>query len=278
MAERRMFAKSIIDSDAFLTMPSSTQLLYFHLCMRGDDDGFVNSPRSIQRMMGASDDDFKLLLAKRFILPFDSGIIVIKHWRIHNYIQSDRYVETKYLDEKSLLGIKSNKSYTFLSDSDDCVPLSIGEGKKKPNNCVDTLCIQPVSTLDSQVSIGKDSIGEDRKEKVKEPKAKPKKAETLNDVLDCFDLDKNVRDALLDFIEMRKAKKRPLTPRALKMVINKLCELSKDSQTQMDIIDQTILHNWDTVYELKGDYQRNKVGANGVKLSEVEDHTLDGIL
>ena len=89
MATRRMFSQSITDSDAFLDMPLSTQALYFHLSMKADDDGFVNSPKRIQRNIGASDDDLKILIAKRFILVFESGIIVIKHWKIHNYIQSD---------------------------------------------------------------------------------------------------------------------------------------------------------------------------------------------
>ena len=112
MAERRMFAKTIIDSDAFLDMPLSAQALYFHLSMRADDDGFVNNPKKIQRMVGASDDDCKLLVLKRFILTFESGIIVIKHWKIHNYIQRDRYKETVYLQEKATLSLNENKAYT----------------------------------------------------------------------------------------------------------------------------------------------------------------------
>ncbi|HFM7009733.1 TPA: hypothetical protein ACG9XD_003061, partial [Enterococcus faecium] len=89
-----MFAKTIIDSDAFLDMPLSTQALYFHLSMRADDDGFINNPKKIQRMVGCGDDDLKLLMVKRFILVFESGVIVIKHWKIHNYIQKDRYKPT----------------------------------------------------------------------------------------------------------------------------------------------------------------------------------------
>ena len=112
MAERRMFSKQIIDSDAFLDMPSSTQSLYFHLNMRADDDGFVNNPKKIQRMIGGSDDDLKLLLAKRFILAFESGIIVIKHWRLNNYIRKDRYTQTLYQEELARLDIKENGSYT----------------------------------------------------------------------------------------------------------------------------------------------------------------------
>ena len=122
-----MFAKTIIDSDAFLDMPLSAQALYFHLSMRADDEGFINNPKKIQRMTGASDDDLKLLIAKNFIIPFESGIVVIKHWRIHNYIRADRLAETKYKEERELLEIKENGAYTLSStipeleekDSDD---------------------------------------------------------------------------------------------------------------------------------------------------------------
>ncbi len=113
MAERRMFAKTIIDSDAFLDMPLSAQCLYFHLSMRADDDGFVNNPKKIQRVIGASDDDCKLLIAKNFIITFDSGVIVIKHWKIHNYIRSDRYKATAYENEKTLLSLEKNGVYTI---------------------------------------------------------------------------------------------------------------------------------------------------------------------
>ncbi len=113
MAERRMFAKTIIDSDAFLDMPLSTQALYFHLAMRADDDGFLNSPKKVMRMVGASEDELKVLLGKKFLMSFESGVIVIKHWKMHNYIRKDRYKETMYLEEKSQLIEKSNGSYTI---------------------------------------------------------------------------------------------------------------------------------------------------------------------
>lgn len=111
MAERRMFAKTIVLSDAFLDMPMSARCLYFTLGMLADDDGFINSPRAIMRQCGASDDDMKLLIAKKFVLIFETGVIVIKHWRINNYLQKDRYNETKYLDEKRQLSIDQNGSY-----------------------------------------------------------------------------------------------------------------------------------------------------------------------
>lgn len=112
MAERRMFALKIIDSDAFLDMPTSSQNLYFHLSMRADDDGFISSPKKVMRMIKASDDDIKILLAKRFLLSFDTGIVVIKHWRLHNYIAKDRYTATIYKEEKEKLFTKENGSYT----------------------------------------------------------------------------------------------------------------------------------------------------------------------
>ena len=112
MAERRMFAKTIIDSDAFIDMPTTTRLLYYDLAMRADDDGFINSPKKICRMTGASDDDLKILAMKKFIIPFESGVVVIKHWKIHNYIRKDTYIPTKYWEEMKTLSLDENKSYT----------------------------------------------------------------------------------------------------------------------------------------------------------------------
>lgn len=111
MAERRMFAKTIVTSDSFLDMPLSSRCLYFSLGMLADDDGFVNNPKSVMRQVRASLDDFNLLLAKHFIIAFDSGIIVIKHWKIHSYIPKDRYKATKYINEKSSLLVDEKGAY-----------------------------------------------------------------------------------------------------------------------------------------------------------------------
>lgn len=121
MAERRMIARSLVDSDAFLDMPSSTQNLYFHLNIRADDDGFIDAPKKIMRSVGAKDDDLKILLSKRYILDFDSGVVVIKHWRMHNLIRADRHKNTHYLEEKELLNVKENGSYTERQPSDNQV-------------------------------------------------------------------------------------------------------------------------------------------------------------
>lgn len=112
MSIKRMFSKTIVDSDAFMDMPASSQLLYFHLCMRADDEGFVGNPKRIMRMVGSGDDDFKVLLSKRFVIPFESGVCVIKHWLIHNTIRMDRFNPTNYQEEKKLLEIKDNRSYS----------------------------------------------------------------------------------------------------------------------------------------------------------------------
>ena len=131
-----MFAKTIVLSDAFLDMPMSARCLYFTLGMLADDDGFVNAPRSIMRQCGASDDDIKLLIAKKFVLIFDSGVIVIKHWRINNYLQKDRIQPTKYIEEKAQLALDEKGGYTRT----------------------DSMYTDTVYTQDS---IGKDSIGKD---------------------------------------------------------------------------------------------------------------------
>lgn len=146
MAERRMMSKSIIKSDTFLDMPATTQNLYFHMLLDADDDGFINAPKSIMRMIGAKDDDMKVLAAKQFVIPFESGVVVIKDWKIHNYIQNDRY-KPSTLPERNLLNIQKDKTYTLKNDV----------------SSMDTKCIQTVS-------IGKDRLGKDRLGKDREGK------------------------------------------------------------------------------------------------------------
>lgn len=133
MAERRMFAKSVVESDIFLDMPLTTQALYFHLGMYADDDGFLNNAKRVQRTVGCNDDDFKLLLAKGFIIPFNNGICVIRHWKIHNYIRSDRYKSTLYKTEKAMIAHDPQQGYVL----------------------VDTVGIPNGNQMDTQVRIGK---------------------------------------------------------------------------------------------------------------------------
>ena len=136
MAERRMFAKTIIDSDAFLEMPISARLLYYDLSMRADDDGFVNSPKKIMKFIGATNDDMNILIARKFVLAFDNGIVVIKHWRIHNYIRKDTYNETPYLEQKAMLELDEKKAYRLKNSESQLL----------------------VDETRTQVRLGKDSI------------------------------------------------------------------------------------------------------------------------
>lgn len=143
MAQRRMFSRKITDTDKFIEMPATTQNLYFHLNMNADDEGFVDRVSIIQRMIGASGDDLKLLIAKGFVIPFESGVVVIRHWRIHNYIQSDRFQATIYQNEKSQIEYDETKIANI-----------------KPIE----QCTQNVYKLDTQVRLGKDSLDKERLE------------------------------------------------------------------------------------------------------------------
>lgn len=162
MAQRRMFSLKIVDTDEFLDMPPTTQNLYFHFGMRADDDGFVSSPKKIMKIINSAEDDLKLLFAKKFIIPFDSGVCVVKHWKIHNYIQKDRYEETQYIEEKSILKEDSKGIYLL----------------NKGNN---QECIQNVSKMETQVRLGKDRLGKDKKEL-----ADKSAGSLLNELIDLF--------------------------------------------------------------------------------------------
>ena len=136
MAKKRMFNVDIVGSDAFLDLPHTAQALYFQLGMRADDDGFVGNPKTIQRIAGTKASDLELLVKKRFLLQFPSGVVVIKHWKINNQIQKDRYTPTVYTEEYQSLYIKDNKAYTEA----------------------DKGCIQSVSEMDTQISIDKNRL------------------------------------------------------------------------------------------------------------------------
>ena len=162
-----MFAKTIVESDAFLDMPLSAQSLYVHLGMNADDWGFVNNPRSIRRMCGASEDDLRLLVAKKFLLAFGSGAAVIKSWWVNNYVKSDRRRDTRYQEELAKLYLDENKSYT-LKDTGVRPADMFKRGTK-----VEPVCIQSGSNLEPewnqsgskvepQVRLGKDRLGEVR--------------------------------------------------------------------------------------------------------------------
>jgi hypothetical protein len=246
MAERRMFAKTIIDSDAFLDMPQSSQLLYFHLSMRGDDEGFINNPKSIMRNVGCKDDDIKLLIAKKFLIPFDSGVVVIKHWRIHNYIQKDRFTPTKYQTEKAMLSLDENKSYTQR--------------------------IQNVSNMDTQVRIGKDSIG-----KVNNNTQKSKLFALVNSYSD----DETITNLLHDWMDIRKAKRSAQTEKAIKQNLDRLADYAKESKMSLsEYLSEVVRRGWAAFYPIKNfeKAEPKQETSASYDLNEFEERSLHGEL
>ncbi|ENJ9653507.1 phage replication initiation protein [Clostridium botulinum] len=231
IANRRMFSLSIIDTDLFLDMPLSTQALYFHLSMRADDDGFIGNPKKIQRMIGSSEDDMKVLITKQFIIPFESGVCVIKHWRVHNYIQTDRYNATFYKLEKSML-YEENKTY---------------------NLSLDTKCIQNDSSMDTQVRLGKVSIelGKDSIELEEKKVRKKTNKKTYNEIINNYTDNEELKNTILEFIKMRTMIKSKMTDNALNLMLNKLDKLSNDDEIKIKILEQSIMNSWKGIFPLK---------------------------
>ena len=235
MAQRRMMSLKVIDTDDFLDMPMSARLLYYDLNMRADDDGFVSSPKKIQRMIGASEDDYKVLLTKQFIIPFDSGICVIRHWRVHNYIQKDRYSPTIYEEQKKHLETDKNGIYKKM----------------------DTECIQNGYISDTQVRLGKVRL---EKEKEKEKKVNKKK--TFDDLINNYTSNNQLQETLTEYIKMRINKRAKPTNRALELVFMDLDKLSDNDSEKIQILENSIKNNWTGVFELK-----NKRGGKSGKVT-----------
>ena len=196
MAERRMMAKSIIKSDQFLDMPLSTQCLYFHLLLDADDDGFINNPKSIIRVIGAKEDDMKVLNAKGYIIPFDTGVIVIKHWRLHNSLRKDRYNPNPQLDnERKQLIINENKEYGLATNWQPT-------GNQLATSCNHSIGKDSIG----KDSIGKDSIGKENEGDKHLQKSKPKRRfikPTLSEIEQyCIERNNNVNaEQFFDYYE-----------------------------------------------------------------------------
>jgi len=193
MAQRRMFSLKIIDTDNFIDMPISTRLLYYDLSMRADDDGFVSSPKKIIKIIGASTDDLKLLRAKDYIIAFENGVCVIKDWRIHNYIQKDRYQRTMYTKEMEQLTTDRNRSYNI---------------NKEELSTMDTKYIHSVHKMDTQVRLGKVRIGKDRINNNKISNNKEQTSEKKEKLLDCVLLSASEQKKLMERFSVEGFKER----------------------------------------------------------------------
>lgn len=253
MANKRMFTMKICDSDAFLDMPLSTQCLYFHLNMRADDDGFIGNTKRIIRLINASEDDLKILIAKRFVLVFDDGVIVIKHWRMHNTLSSQRYHETQYLDEKSSLLLKKNGSYSFTEGRaiDDTKTIEMFKNSDRRTSGEQAENADLDLDLDKDIDLGLD------KESDKGQKNNVKRKTYFDD--------EELNKAFLDYIEMRKKLKKPMTERAIELAINKLENLSNgDTVTKIAILEQSIMNSWQGLFPLKAEQNNVKQKGNGL--------------
>lgn len=264
MAHRRMFSLSIVDTDRFLEMPSSTQALYFHLGMRADDDGFVAAPKSIAAICGCSVDDIRLLAMKGFVQAFETGVLVIIDWKENNKIRKDRYTPTKFTHEKMLLDGNQNGNQSDTQTATEWLPQDrLGKDRigKVRESKADNAALPP-SPADS--------------EKVKPKRKRQEQAqETIADIFRTFaGSDTELEKALTDFNALRAANKKPLTPRAAELICKKVTSLAKEAGVRnthgymIAILEQSIERGWDGVWSYKGDFK----DTSAVHGSDTADH------
>lgn len=264
MAHRRMFSLSIVDTDRFLEMPSSTQALYFHLGMRADDDGFVAAPKSIAAICGCSVDDIRLLAMKGFVQAFETGVLVIIDWKENNKIRKDRYTPTKFTHEKMLLDGNQNGNQSDTQTATEWLPQDrLGKDRigKVRESKADNAALPP-SPTDS--------------EKVKPKRKRQEQAqETIADIFRTFaGSDTELEKALTDFNALRAANKKPLTPRAAELICKKVTSLAKEAGVRnthgymIAILEQSIERGWDGVWSYKGDFK----DTSAVHGSDTADH------
>lgn len=231
MAKRRMFSNEIIDNDAFMDLPLSAKALYFMLGMKADDDGFVNNANTIVRMIGASADDLGLLMLKRFVFRFETGICVILDWKINNQIRQDRYTPTLYQNELKLIAEDENKSYKINNLTNGNQMATNGE------QLVATVKVREVKLSSAKLS---------SKNKAQ------KTADALFAVVYSSTSNPALQESIKEFIEHRKNIKSPISELGLKKLITELDKLANgDDQTKIAIIDQSIVSGWKGVFPLK---------------------------
>lgn len=252
MSSKRMFTAKITDSDPFTDMPISAQGLYFQFCMNADDDGFVNKAKKIIRNVGATKKDYQYLVDKRFILVID-GVVIIKHWRMHNTISRNRYHETQYTDIKAKLLLKDNGAYSLTEGSpiDDS---KLIERETAHNRLEDGT--QPVHAA-----------------------GKPKKAtakKVANPVV-YYPYDSGLNAAFLDYVAMRVKIKKPMTDKAVELAMKKLDKLSGgDAVTAVAILEQSVMNSWQGLFSLKERGTSNgRIGNNDTKHTGARDTYAD---
>ena len=260
MADRRMFSKTIIDSDDFLNMPLSTQCLYFHLAMRADDEGFLNNPKKIQRMISATEDDFRVLIGKRYVIPFESGIVVIRHWKIHNYIRSDRFKNTIYQDEAEQLTTDRSGAYV-LADVD-------GDTKKdtppQSDNTLTTTCL-PSDYQVTTACLPNGDTGKDRLNSIVEDKLNARARASADQIAKEFSLSDPVRDAFDRYLSYLSEIGKPAGIETARAILKKLNGLARSEAEAVEILDNAIRKQWKDIYHIDKStkQKKNAVGSFG---------------
>lgn len=246
MGDRRMMSLKVIDSDAFLDMPLTAQALYMHLLMRADDDGFVGNVKKIKRMICASDNDLDLLYMKQFIIPFDTGVIVIKHWRMHNLIRKDLYHPTIYRDEKAALTVDTTGTYRLCTET---VP--------------EPLRIRTETEPESYPKISKDKI---RKDKISK--------DNISALLSESSLSEPVREKVSDFLSYRKEIKKPYkSERSIKSLITQIenQEQAIGSMAVISVIDTSMQNGWQGLFWDKAPKKQNHSSADMAEIARLMD-------
>lgn len=254
MARRRMFSLDVVDTDKFMDMPPTTQNLYFHLGMRADDDGFVSSPKKVAMICGSCATDLQLLVSNDFIIPFENGVILITDWKANNYLRKDRYTESRFKEYLDTVEVDNDK-YIVAAPS-----TSLTCGIPKDNQTVDK------RHTDGCHRLGKDRIelGKDRVELGKDSKSTMDRSASGKDVENQnvkdrkhdqikYSDDPELDEAIHEFIKFRKGVKKPMSDRAITLMINKLESLSHDKHEQAQILNQSIMQGWTGLYALKDD-------------------------
>ena len=212
MAQKRMFDKLITNDDNFLEMPNSTQALYFHLSMNADDDGFVNNWKSIMKITGTKEDDLKILISKSYLIPFDSGIIVIKHWRINNYLRGDRYRPTQFQKEFNMLENHENKAYQLKSEwSTIGIPVVNPDKNRIDKNRIDknreeenSIDNKKMSLTSEEMSLETDKISSNDSLAIASPTPTENKKEVFNNFLNIYNEECTNLPKCLKITEKRK--------------------------------------------------------------------------
>lgn len=262
MKEHRMFSLFVIDSDAFLDMPLSAQAIYFHLCMRADDDGFVNNPKKIQRMIGGSEDDYKLLVAKQFLIPFDTGVIVIKHWRLHNTIRKDMYKKTLCTQEAAMIEADGSKVYQI-----------------KEGNVTGTVRIRNVSVTDTarerdeNVSLREEKLREDNLSKDKiDSKCGNKGGMGGKEIIQNSSCSIPVKEKLIEFLRYREEIKKPYPESSLRILVKETFQQEQrhDTDAIVKLIEESIRNGWQGIFFDRLDRQQaQKINPHTQKLIDI---------